>query len=193
MQEILTVTVLEHGLGQFLQLGSRNPTLFIGNLLEAGYFQALALLNDLNERRSLGQRVVGAGVEPGKASLQRLNLQFLLGKMYLQGEIIGQNSNLAFKYLSAAAENENVGAMYFLGKELLLGEKLPKNVSDGFDWLVKAMDSGNLYAKFLLAKEYLSGENIPRYPDIAVQLLEELSADNFEYAEYLLGKLYYRY
>ena len=83
LQQILPIAVLHHGLGQFDKLLSSNPPFLEGNLLETRHLQALTLLNDLDKGRGLGQRVVRARVEPGKASLQRLYLQLLLFQILL--------------------------------------------------------------------------------------------------------------
>ena len=51
-QQILSVTVLRHWLGQFVKLVEGYPSSFIGNFLKTCYFQALALFYHFDECRS---------------------------------------------------------------------------------------------------------------------------------------------
>ena len=54
-----------------------------GNAFEAGDFQALAFFEDFNVDGGVGQRVVGAGVEPREAAGQGLNLKLSGGEICL--------------------------------------------------------------------------------------------------------------
>src|SRR5882724_12049012 len=58
-----------------LELGAIDPIPAIGDLLQAGDLEALAILDDMHELGGLEQRVVGAGVEPGGAAAEDLDLQ----------------------------------------------------------------------------------------------------------------------
>ena len=46
-----------------------------GDVLQAGHLLALTLLDHLDERRGLGQRVMSAGVQPGEAPAQGLQTE----------------------------------------------------------------------------------------------------------------------
>ena len=48
VEEIFSVIVFSHGLGDFCELGFGNPTLFEGNLLETSHFEPLTFFDDLN-------------------------------------------------------------------------------------------------------------------------------------------------
>ena len=51
VQQILAVIVLGHGLGQFSELLLVDPSAFVGDFLDTGHLQTLALLNHFDEGR----------------------------------------------------------------------------------------------------------------------------------------------
>ena len=57
-----------------------DPAVAVGDLLQAGDLEALALLDGLDVDRGVGQGVVGAGVEPGEAAAEGLDLEFAVGE-----------------------------------------------------------------------------------------------------------------
>ncbi len=75
IHQILSVSVLEHRLGQFLQLLLANPSLVVGDLFQTSHLQSLALLNHLDEGAGFRKTVVGTGIKPGKTALQGSYLQ----------------------------------------------------------------------------------------------------------------------
>ena len=75
LEQVLSVLVLEHRLGQLAHTFFGNPAVAVGDVLEAGHLQALAFLDDLHKGGSLGEAVVGAGVEPGETAAEDLHFQ----------------------------------------------------------------------------------------------------------------------
>src|SRR6185312_11317331 len=73
--QVLAVLALRQGVGQLAKLLSVDPAAAIGDLLQAADAQALALLDRPDELAGLDQAVVGAGVEPGEAAAQQLDVQ----------------------------------------------------------------------------------------------------------------------
>ena len=76
----MAVLILYHRLGQLTHLFGGNPTLTEGDALQAGYLQALALLNHFDEGRGLGEAVVRTGIEPGKSAAKGLHAQLAILK-----------------------------------------------------------------------------------------------------------------
>ncbi len=72
--------VFQHRLGELAELLRCDPAVAVGDLLKAGDLEALALLNGLDVDRGVGQGVVGAGVEPGEAAAEGLDLEFAVGE-----------------------------------------------------------------------------------------------------------------
>src|SRR5947209_2764497 len=74
-QQILPVAALRCPLRQPVELIGIDVTQPQRDLLDAGDAQALALLEDLHEVAGFDQRLVRAGVEPGKAAAEHLDMQ----------------------------------------------------------------------------------------------------------------------
>ena len=76
-QQILAVVVLLERLGELVDLGSGDVAHAVGDLFEAGDFEALAGLDGLDEGGCLQQGVVGTGVEPGVAAAHSLDVELV--------------------------------------------------------------------------------------------------------------------
>src|SRR6185369_4523368 len=74
-QQVLAVRVVAHRLGDALDVGRADPAHAVGDLLETRHHQSLARLDRLDEGRGLQQRLMGAGVEPGHAAAELLDVQ----------------------------------------------------------------------------------------------------------------------
>ena len=74
--EILPVSRALHRLGKPQQLFGVDEALGERDFLRAGDFQALALLDDVDELRGLEQRFMRAGIEPGVAAAEPLDMKF---------------------------------------------------------------------------------------------------------------------
>ena len=112
---------------------------------------------------------------------------YMLGKIYLKGDIVYRDFNKTEKYLrQASADNEY--AMYTLAKLYLTDER--KNLSEAVRLLEKACGYKNIqpYAAYAYAKILLDDNEI-HDTEKAVQLLQENSTGN-NWCSYLLGKLY---
>jgi len=77
-EQVLTVLVLQHRLSNLAHTLFCNPSVTIGNALQASNFQALALLNDFHKGTCLSQAVVRAGIEPSEATSKDLYFQFAI-------------------------------------------------------------------------------------------------------------------
>ena len=71
----MPVAVLGQRLSQCLELLRGDPTLAEGDFFEAGDLEALALLDGGDELAGFEQAVVGAGVEPGVAAAEDLDVE----------------------------------------------------------------------------------------------------------------------
>ena len=71
--EVDAVTGFAETLDVRLHPGAIDPPLMIGNFLETGDFQALAVLDDGHELRGFEEGVVGAGIEPRSAAAEELD------------------------------------------------------------------------------------------------------------------------
>src|SRR5918994_1158034 len=74
--EILAVGGLFQWFGKPKQLLGVDEAFDKGYFLGAGNLQTLAFLDDVNELRSLEQRFMGAGIEPGVAAAESPGMEF---------------------------------------------------------------------------------------------------------------------
>ena len=72
-QDVLAVVRLAQRLGQPAQVVFADEAHAPGHLFETGDLEALPRLDDLDEVDGLVQRLVGPGVEPGRAAAQHLD------------------------------------------------------------------------------------------------------------------------
>lgn len=112
---------------------------------------------------------------------------YMLGKIYLKGDIVYRDYDKAEEYLRQASV-DNEYAMYTLAKLYLTGER--KNLSEVVRLLEKACGYKNIqpYAAYAYAKILLD-DNEFHNTEKAVQLLKENAGNNSWYS-YLLGKVY---
>lgn len=112
---------------------------------------------------------------------------YMLGKIYLKGDIVYRNFNKAEKYLKQASV-DNEYAMYTLAKLYMTDER--KNLSAAIRLLRKACKNKDVrpYAAYAYAKILLD-DNEFHDTENAIQLLKE-NADNNGLCSYLLGKVY---
>lgn len=71
-----------------------------------------------------------------------LPAQYMLGKMYHEGNGVRQNYEEAFRWHEKAAFNGFSEAQYYLGRMYFEGEGVPKNVIESFAWFSVAHKNG---------------------------------------------------
>src|SRR5262249_6245852 len=107
--------------------------------------------------------------------------QMILGKMYLQGQGVLQDSEQAIKLFKASAAQGNADAQFFLGSIYLLPHT---DVAEGVKWLRLSAEQGNQDAQLLLGKAYLQGDQeLPRDAVQAEMWLWLAAKDNLEFYE----------
>ena len=79
IQKILSVLVLAHWEGDFLELFPGDPAVAEGDFFQAGDLEALALFDHFDIGRGFGERLVRAGVQPGEAAAEGLDEQSVVG------------------------------------------------------------------------------------------------------------------
>ena len=88
--------------------------------------------------------------------------QLFLGKMYMLGQGVPRDSDLAIKWFRAAAVQGDSEAQFFLGSMYLLPQK---DIGEGLKWLRLSAEQGDQDAQLLLGKSYLEGlKELPADP-----------------------------
>ena len=146
--------------------------------------QAQKYINSNDERQDIskGIRILTDLAEDGDDQSA-----YMLGKIYLNGDIVYKDYNKAEKYLKQASD-DNGYAMYALTQLYLSDER--KNLSEAVRLLEKACsyDGVRPFAAYTYAKILLD-DNEFHDNKKAIQLLKE-NADSNSWCSYLLGKLY---
>ena len=117
--------------------------------------------------------------------------QYMLGKIYRDGQGVEKDIQKAVALFTLAATKENSFAAFALGKLYLAGDvALPKNSAAALKWLTSAAELGNQSAQYRLGKLLLQGEDVPKDIETAVHWLTAAADQGNQYAQYALGKLY---
>ena len=105
--------------------------------------------------------------------------QLYLGKMYMMGQGVLKDPDLATKWLKASASQGNADAQFFLGSIYLLPQK---DVPEGMRWTRLSAEQGNKDAQYLLGKVYIQGlKEVARDPIQADMWLRLAAKDNLEF------------
>lgn len=122
--------------------------------------------------------------------------QYRLGKMFLKGESVKQDTEYGVRWLLKAIEQNNSYAQYLLGKAILKGEylsmddNLPLDVYGAVELLFKSLDQGNQFASYTLGIIFIEGELLPQDISAGLELLLKASEKNYVPAWYYLGKMF---
>ena len=112
-----------------------------------------------------------------------IDAQVLLGKMYMLGEGLPKDTDLALKWFRAASDQGNAEAEFFLGAMFLLPRK---DIPQGLKWLRLSAQQGTADAQLLLGMTYLKGDDLP-HDLVQADMWLHLSAtrgDRFATAQY---------
>ena len=138
----------------------------------------------LNERREATQKLEMLA-ESGDA-----DAQFLLGKLYRDGDVLIPDTVNAAYWFERTAKQGVIPAQYALGKLLLSADVEVHDAEQGLRWLEVAAQNGSDYAAYRLGKECLKGEHTAKDIEKAVSYFEQSADAGNLYAQYTLGKLY---
>ena len=107
--------------------------------------------------------------------------QFILGKMYWEGQGVLKDSDQAIKWFKLSAAQGNADAQFYLGSFYLLPHR---DIAEGVKWLRISAEQGNQDAQWLLGKAYLQGDkDLPRDPVQSEMWLRLAAKDNLEFYE----------
>jgi len=87
-----------------------------------------------------------------------IDAQVLLGKMYMLGQGVPNDADLALKWFRAASDQGDAEAEFFLGAMYLLPAK---GIPQGLRWLRLSAEQGTTDAQLLLGMAYLKGSDLP--------------------------------
>ena len=121
-----------------------------------------------------------------EAAVTNENARYYLGKLFLKGEYVYPNPELAIKLFHTCGDNPY--AQYALGKIYLDGRYAAKDLVPAEKYLKNAAEHELDFAEYALGKLYLD-DSVRRF-DLAEEYLNRAAAHGNEYAMYRLAKLY---
>jgi uncharacterized protein len=130
-------------------------------------------------RRSYEQADYATALKETQPLAERGNpeAQLILGKMYLKGQGVPKEPELANKWFTQAAVQGNAESQFFLGAWYLLPHR---DIEAGLKWMRLSAEQGNQDAQLLLGRAYLQGE-LPREPVQADMWLRLAAKDNLDF------------
>lgn len=120
--------------------------------------------------------------------------QYLLGIIYLEGEIVPQNMKKAFQWFSESANKGYPPAQYTTANFYLRGEVIPADQKTGFILVQRAAEQDYVEAKMLLGLLYYEGIGTTQNIMKGSKYLEELFLDDYPLSEpglFYLGLSYF--
>jgi uncharacterized protein len=118
--------------------------------------------------------------------------EFMLGKMYSNGEGIPQDYGQAVKWYKASAEKGNAWAQFYLGLMYNYGKGVPKDSTQAFTWYTKAAQQENAVAQFVLGTMYHIGEGVPQDYKQGLNWFTKAAEQGNAKAQNTLGVMYYK-
>ena len=126
-----------------------------------------------------------------KAALQNHSrAQFVLGKLYLQGQGVVQNFKEVVRWYREAALQDFSEAQFILGEMYLQGRGVKKDFREAFHWLHKAAQKNHSQAQFILGELYLQGLGMEKDLEKAAHWFRKAALQGHLEAQPALGRMY---
>ena len=145
------------------------------------YFGAKGVQRDLQQARQYFEMAAKQGDVTALTSL---------GNMYVHGEGVPVNNELAFSYFQKAADRGSVTAFVGLGYMHLNGLGVPKDTQLAIQFFKKAADAGSADAQFNLASLYYNGLGVPVDLDAALHYFTLSAQQGHTRAIYTLAQMH---
>lgn len=161
---------------------------------------ALSWFKNAAEQNHLGARKKMADHWRGRARRGDADAQILLGKAYIDGRGVQQNTEKALTWWATAAAQKSQAAMMLLADVHYNAKGLPRNKAKGVEWWISASDLGNIEAQYLVGRAYAigggcaeeeEGQGIMTNLTEAVHFWRRAAANGHQDAQFSLGNAYF--
>ena len=125
-----------------------------------------------------------------KLDFSDANVQFEIGRRFIYGFGIPQNTNEAFKWFLLSAKQGNAKAQNNVGQCYRLGNGVDCDCSKAFDWYLKSAEQGNADAQFHLGSLYFHRKEIEQNYTEAFKWFKKSAQQKNLYAQCALGVCY---
>lgn len=136
--------------------------------------------------------VAAAAAFKKAADKGKVEAQFNLGLMYLNGEGVAQDYVQARSLFEQAAQQDNVRAQVNLARMYAKGKGVVPNYGKAVYWFKKAAALGYADAQYSLGVLYVTGNGVPRDYRQAYDLFLQAAEQNNAGAQYQLGLMYFK-
>ena len=117
--------------------------------------------------------------------------QFMIGRMYHDGEALPQDDAEAVWWYHLAAEQGNALAQFSLGSLYHAGRGVPRDLTETVRWYRLAAEQGEDLAQFQLGRMYDEGQGVPQDKAEAVRWYRLAAEQGEASAQFNLGNMYY--
>ena len=116
--------------------------------------------------------------------------QWKLGKAYLSGEGVAQDTAEGMKWIIKAAEQGNAVAQDYMGVMYANGSDVAKDDAEAVKWIIKAAEQGDVDAQYMLGVSYYGLiEGVPEDRVEAKKWLRKAAAQGCAEAQEFLNKV----
>ncbi len=117
--------------------------------------------------------------------------QYMLGKMYLNGDFVKRDYATAVFYYRMAANNKVFEAMKEIAPILYYGVGVDKNIEEGIKWFAEAAKYNDAFSQYKLGEIYFNGFNgVQANKEEGLKLYKQSAEQNFVLALHDLGLIY---
>lgn len=115
--------------------------------------------------------------------------EYLIGRMYMNGQGVDQDYNKAYYSFKLSATNGYSHSNYYIGNMYYYGLGFEQSFEKAAEYYYRAQNDNDMYATYRLAKMYLKGEgvsvNFKKAEDLLIKCSERITLANYD-----LAKLY---
>jgi TPR repeat protein len=116
--------------------------------------------------------------------------QFLLGTLFLEGDVLDRDGEQALHWLRSAALQGIPDAQYNLGVMRYDGDLIPRDYAQAARWFRMASQQGFADAQLELGVMYFEGRGVPKNHEAAARWLKKAAAEQLAEAQFNLGVLF---
>ena len=154
------------------------------------YYDGTVVPKNRLEAAKLWERALDIHPIPRGWDVWHVDVEFLLGDMYLNGDGVKQNYDEALRYLRRAANAGNAIAQNNLAYMYANGKGVEQDYEKAFEWGMKSAMQGNAQAQLSMAGAYKRGEGVERDYEKAFEWTEKAAMQGDGVAQNELGIAY---
>ena len=154
------------------------------------YYDGTVVPKNRLEAAKLWERALDIHPIPRGWDVWHVDVEFLLGDMYLNGDGVKQNYDEALRYLRRAANAGNAIAQNNLAYMYANGKGVERDYEKAFEWGMKSAMQGNAQAQLSMAGAYKRGEGVERDYEKAFEWTEKAAMQGDAVAQNELGIAY---